>query len=86
MTGYRDTTFCVSPGCVNACGRQLTPAVREAAAAWWGGPDAPIVVGEFCRPTCDVCGSPVAPGTGQTTAETVVCGSCIEKAKGDHRE
>lgn len=36
-------------------------------------------------PTCDVCGSPVPPGTGQTTAETVLCGACIEKAKGAAR-
>lgn len=50
MGGYKDTTFCVSPACVGACGRGLTPAVLAAAEEWWGGKDAPIAVGSFCGP------------------------------------
>lgn len=50
MICYKDRAFCVSPGCVNECGRQLTPEVRAAAEAWWGEPGAPIAVGRFCDP------------------------------------
>ena len=46
MMSYRDTTFCEggSPRCAQfgQCFRALTPEVRERAAKWWGGPDAPI--------------------------------------------
>lgn len=31
--------------------------------------------------TCDVCGQPVPPFTGQITSEDVVCGGCIWKVK-----
>lgn len=45
MICYRDTTFCpFHKDCAKAstCERKLTPAIQAAAAAWWGGPDAPI--------------------------------------------
>ena len=48
MICYRDTTFCISPNCQNACGRKLTESVRENARKWWGGDGAPIAVGYFC--------------------------------------
>ncbi len=47
MIGYRDMTFCpFYQDCKNApdCHRPLTPEVREYAAKWWGGEDAPICV------------------------------------------
>lgn len=48
--GYKDRTFCISPNCVNNCGRKLTENIRKDAKAWWGGDDAPISVGYFCGP------------------------------------
>jgi hypothetical protein len=45
---YRDTTFCVSSGCKNKCGRQLTNEIQQAAYEWWGGRNAPIAIAEFC--------------------------------------
>jgi hypothetical protein len=33
MICYMDRTYCISPNCVNACGRKLTDAVRVAAKA-----------------------------------------------------
>ncbi len=53
MFCYHDRTFCSSPNCKNKCGRQLTKAIREAAAKWWGQitgktDEAPICVSEFC--------------------------------------
>lgn len=46
MMCFRDTTFCAggSPRCTKfaTCPRALTDAVRDAAALWWGAPDAPI--------------------------------------------
>ncbi len=44
MITYRDTTFCVSPGCTGGCGRTLTPAVL--AAARLNG--LPVAVAAFC--------------------------------------
>lgn len=46
MLCYLDITFCASPDC--KCGRKLTDEIREAAAEWWGGPDAPIATSYFC--------------------------------------
>ena len=50
MICYMDTTYCVSPGCTNECGRKLTPEIIAAARAWWGTDDPPIAVSEFCEP------------------------------------
>lgn len=65
MICFRDETFCVSPGCVNACGRKLTPGVVAAAAAWWGSDDAPVAVGWFCG------GDPGKAGRGDAVAEVM---------------
>ena len=48
MIYYNDTTFCVSPGCINKCGRKMTPEVQAAAEKWWGESDPPICQGYFC--------------------------------------
>ena len=48
MIGFRDQTYCVSPGCENKCGRKLTPEVVDAARKWWGTKEAPLTVGFFC--------------------------------------
>lgn len=48
MICYRDRVYCSSPYCRNRCGRQLTGAIRLDAEAWWGGPDAPIALSDFC--------------------------------------
>ncbi len=36
--------------------------------------------------TCDVCGFDVAPGTGQTTADTVLCAGCMAKVVDSYEE
>jgi len=51
MICYKDTAFCVTPGC--RCARKLTPEVVKAAERWWinsGGKreETPIATGEFC--------------------------------------
>jgi hypothetical protein len=48
MIGFMDKTWCNSPHCKNACGRQFTSADRERAIRWWGGEDFPIFVKEYC--------------------------------------
>lgn len=54
MICYRDTTFCVSTGCENKCGRQLTKEIEDAAKDWWKTPNnptgegAPIAMSCFC--------------------------------------
>ena len=48
MICFRDTTFCSSPDCVNACGRQLTREDRDEARRWWGSDDPPIAFARFC--------------------------------------
>ena len=48
MICYRDTTFCVSPGCENKCGRKLTPEIEAAARRWWKGDDPPIAMSCYC--------------------------------------
>lgn len=45
MIGYRDMTFCdfyIKCRDGHKCKSALTPEVKEAAAKWWKGPDAPI--------------------------------------------
>lgn len=44
MICFRDRTYCASPNCVNLCGRQLTPEVREAAES----AGMMVAVGYFC--------------------------------------
>lgn len=34
MMCYRDMTFCASPNCVNACGRQLSEKEKKAIPKW----------------------------------------------------
>lgn len=48
MLCYMDRTYCVSPGCVDKCGRKLTDKIRAEAVAWWGGEGAPIAMSDFC--------------------------------------
>lgn len=48
-------TYCVSPHCVNKCGRKFTPRIQAAARRWWGSDDAPI---EYAK-LCDERGEPV---------------------------
>jgi len=45
---YRDRTWCASPGCVGACGRQWSAAEQAKAEAWWGGKGAPVAFANFC--------------------------------------
>lgn len=35
MLCYKDMAFCISPNCVNACGRKLTREIEYEAQAWW---------------------------------------------------
>lgn len=49
MICFLDRTFCNSPTCENRCGRQLTDDIKKRAEKWWGGPGAPIAVGNFCK-------------------------------------
>jgi hypothetical protein len=54
MLHYKDKTFCpFYETCDkrNECGRALTPAVKAAAANWWGSDDAPIAM-FVDKPTC----------------------------------
>jgi hypothetical protein len=52
MICYLDRTFCISPECINECGRKLTKEIEKAAEKWWkgfkaeGGP--PIAMSCFC--------------------------------------
>lgn len=54
MICFRDRTYCISPGCINKCGRKLTEKIRKEARAWWlqvtkgRDDDAPICMAEFC--------------------------------------
>lgn len=48
MMCYKDRTYCGSPNCVNACGRQFTDADRKAARIWWGSEDFPLCISYFC--------------------------------------
>lgn len=50
MMCFRDTTFCVSPNCINLCGRKLTEEVKKEADKWWGDRTgaAPIAMSYFC--------------------------------------
>lgn len=48
MMCYRDRTYCASPKCKNACGRQFTPQDHASAVKWWGGEDYPVSVSDFC--------------------------------------
>jgi hypothetical protein len=56
MLHYNDKTFCsFYQTCLkqNDCHRALTPAVKAAAANWWGGEGAPIAV--FAeKPQCHI--------------------------------
>ena len=47
---YKDKTFCITPGCKNACGRQLTYEIRKDAMV----AGLPICSAYFCDPdgTC----------------------------------
>lgn len=53
MMSYGDTTFCISPNCVNACGRKLTREIELDAQAWWnetgGKGGVPICGAYFCE-------------------------------------
>lgn len=80
MIYYRDDTFCVSPGCEDACGRKLTPEVLAGAKAWWAGwwagdedgppHDAPVAVSYFCG----------EPDDGRTLAEVARAAFAAAKA------
>lgn len=50
MICFRDMTFCASPNCRNACGRQFTTADKAAATRWWSGlkGEAPVAFSYFC--------------------------------------
>jgi len=48
MMCYKDMTFCCSKNCKNKCGRKLTDKIRSDAEKWWGSPEAPISIAEFC--------------------------------------
>lgn len=41
---FQDKTFCTGDGCTkfDACPRAYNASAQKAAAAWWGGPGAPI--------------------------------------------
>ena len=49
MICYRDRTFCDSNVEKHECGRELTDEVIDGAVRWWGGADAPIATGKFCK-------------------------------------
>ena len=49
MICYRDRTFCVSEGCKNECGRQLTKEDREKANKM----GLPIAQSRFCETICE---------------------------------
>jgi len=51
MICYKDMTFCVNPNCTCPDYRKLTDEVRTAAGVWWGGPGAPISMGDCCGAT-----------------------------------
>ncbi len=46
MLCYKDTTFCDAPCGNGKCPTKLTDQVRKDAEAWWGRPDAPIMVAD----------------------------------------
>ena len=47
MICFRDITFCSADCLTYACHRNVTPAVKAAARAWWGGDDYPIALSDF---------------------------------------
>lgn len=49
MICYRDRTFCISEGCKNECGRQLTKEDRKKADKM----QLPIAVAKFCEKSVD---------------------------------
>lgn len=51
---YKDMTFCTFyENCANSssCMRKLTPAVRQSAEIWWGGPNA-LIIHFLKKPGC----------------------------------
>ena len=48
MIHFRDMTFCNNPNCTCGPGRKFTDEVQAAADKWWGGPGAPICMGNIC--------------------------------------
>lgn len=55
MMCYKDMTFCSGDGCTafDRCHRALTDKVKEDAARWWGGDNAPIA--QFLNPKENHC-------------------------------
>lgn len=59
---FQDRTFCSGDGCTkfDACPRAFNAAAEKAAAAWWGGPGAPVSLFMFPR-TLNCYSAPSAP-------------------------
>lgn len=59
---FQDRTFCFGGGCTkfSTCPRAYNEAAEKAAAAWWGGPGAPVSLFMFPR-TLDCYSAPSTP-------------------------
>lgn len=54
MISFLDKTFCSSPNCKDACGRQWTPELQARANEWWKGFNMPtedpsVAFSDFCK-------------------------------------
>jgi hypothetical protein len=69
MLCFRDMTFCGSD-CTNIqCHRFFGAPEREAAARWWGSPDAPVAFSDFSPSCADY--APPRAGPASTCIETI---------------